>query len=183
MDTAADIHAQIAADTHLQTEISHALLAVADTLASGSDPRVVRILTRTLVESWAVHVSFQDEVLFPILASRHGPQVGELIGTGQLQHAGLAQQHMDISRQLDDILNGGVLDRATLESLLRTTHERRLSHLILDAQLARQLPEQLTSLERSLWADWTNAHPHPRFPLSLLGHGSRILPRLTGRVN
>lgn len=179
MDTA-DIRAQITADAHLQTEINHALLAVADTLDTGSDRRVVRILTRTLQESWEAHVSFQDEVMFPIIEARHGSNVERLVERGRGEHAELARLHGAIGRELDDMLHGALPDRATLASLLRSTHAQRQTHLNLDAALAGWLPDTLTQLETSLCADWSSARPHLRFPLNLLGATGRLIPRLGG---
>jgi hypothetical protein len=183
MDTADDIRAQLAGDMHLQTEINHALLAVADALPAGADRRVVRILTRTLQESWAVHVDFQNEVVFPILEGRHGPKVVEMIEQGRSEHAELTQQHGVIAQQLENILNDRAGDRMALDTALRITHAQRQSHFGLDAALADWLPKALTQLERSLCADWSSAHPHLRFPLNLLRSTGRLLPRLGGRVH
>lgn len=179
MDTA-DIRAQITADTHLQTEINHALLAVADTLDTGSDRRVVRILTRTLQESWDAHVSFQDEVMFPIIEGRHGSKIKRLIERGRAEHADLSQLHGAIGRELDGMLHGALPDRPTIERLLRSSHAQRQTHLTLDAALASWLPDALTALETSLCVDWSSARPHLRFPLNLLGATRRLIPRLGG---
>ena len=79
MQSKLDIREQIAADATLQAEISQALVAIADSLSQGTDLRVARIVVRTLEASWDEHVSFQDEVVFPIVLGRHTRQVALLV--------------------------------------------------------------------------------------------------------
>lgn len=184
MYDAADIRAQIAADALLQREISHALLAIADTLPAGSDHRVVRILTRTLEASWIEHVSFQDGVLFPILISRHGAPVQAMIDDRRSEHASLSQRHARIARELDSLLlRAGRATADGLETLLRSTHADRLSHLELDADLDPWLPEAFNDAECALCEKWSNARPSLRFPLNLLLQAGRSFPRTGGRLH
>jgi hypothetical protein len=183
MHQAADIRAQIAADALLQREISHALLAIADTLPAESDLRVVRILTRTLEASWIEHVSFQDGVLFPILVSRHGVRVQDMIDRGRSEHASLSQFHARIGDHLDGLLQAGHEPAEGLETLLRTTHADRLSHFALDAELDGWLPETFNDAECSLCEKWSNARPSLRFPLDLLLKAGRSFPRSGGQLH
>lgn len=183
MRPANDIRAQIEADALLQQEISRALLATADTLASGSDPRVVRILTRTLEASWAEHVSFQDQVIFPILVGRHGDRIVGTIERGRSEHASLAQQHFKIGRLLDALLGPGHLIADGLEYLMRATHAERLRHLELDAEFYSWLPETFTEAECVLCGRWWASRPKLRFPLNLLRRAGRPFPRLGGRLH
>jgi len=168
MTEAADIRAQIAADLLLQREISHVLVAVADTLSEGSDLRVVRILSRTLEASWDEHVSFQDKVVFQILLTRHGAKVRDMIDGRRSEHASLSQQHFRIGRQLDNLLTRGQAAADGLEALLRSTYSDRLSHLDRDAELDGWLPETFNNTECSLCQKWSASRPQLRFPLNLL---------------
>jgi hypothetical protein len=183
MDTAPDIRAHIHADAHLQTEINHALLAVADGLPAGSDRRVVRILTRTLEPSWTEHVSFQDAVVFPIVEARHGQQVKAPIDRLRADHAGLTQRHSEIGELLDQMLHHLHGGAAPLDGLLSVTLQLRQAHFELDAALDTWLPATFTKAERALCSDWAAARPEPRFPLNLLRTSGRPYPRLVGRLH
>lgn len=181
MLTCTDIRGQVVADAHLQKEINHALCAVADTLANGGNRRLARILTRTLEPSWAEHVSFQDEVIFPILIGRHGGELNERLDRGRLEHSSIAELHAEIARHLDDLsgVDGNMAEG--LEALLRHTHAQRLSHIELDAQFDEWLPQAFSDAEHALCEKWTQTRPHPRFPLNLLRKGGHPFPRLGGR--
>lgn len=183
MRTANDIRVHIEADALLQQEISRALIATAETLSTGSDPRVVRILTRTLEASWAEHVSFQDHVIFPILVGRHGERVNDKIDRGRSEHASLAQQHFKVGRLLDALLDPGHLIADGLEALIRATHAERCSHLALDAELYSMLPQTFTDTECLHCGQWWTSRPRSRFPLNLLRKPGRPFPRLGGRLH
>jgi hypothetical protein len=183
MDTALDIRAQIDADTHLQTEINHALFAVADGLKAGSDARVVRILVRTLEASWREHVGFQTDVIFPILEARYGDDVCGTIARLRIDHASLSQRHGEVGRGLAAILESPPDDDGALERLLRVTITQRRTHFHRDAELDRWIPETFTRLECALCQRWAAARQSPRFPLNLLRSPERPYPRLGGRMN
>lgn len=168
MDTAASIRAQINADAHLQAEINRALLAIADNLASGSDPRVVRILKRTLEASWAEHVSFQGEVVFPILVAHHAGGVSEAVDRLRSEHAALSQRHAGVGKLLASMLQGRPGDTAEIDALLRATLELRRTHLKADAELERWLPVTFNAAEKSLCVGWAMKRTKSRFPLNLL---------------
>lgn len=183
MDTAPNIRAHIDADARLQSEINHALLAVADGLLAGSDRRLVRILKRTLVASWTEHVSFQDEVIFPIIEARRGQEIRDTIDRLRFEHASMSQRHGEITQALDGLLHGRGADPAGLDALLRTTVEQRRSHVDKDAELDKLLPATFTDHETWLCAEWITTRPKPRFPLNLLGATGRPIPRLGGRLH
>jgi hypothetical protein len=180
MNDRADIRAQIAADSLLQAEINRALQAIADNLSQGCDPRVVRILNRTLEASWAEHVSFQDEVVFPIILGRHTRQVALMIDRLRSEHAGLAERHAEVGSRLNGVLQDQPDDTAELDVLLRTTLELRRLHLLVDAELIDWLPASFTAAEVSLCCAWASRRPNPRFPLNLLKSPSRRSFRLGG---
>jgi hypothetical protein len=183
MNDTADIRAQIAADTLLQGEINRALLAIADSLSQGCDPRVVRILNRTLEASWAEHVSLQNEVLFPIVMGHHARQVATIIDRLRSEHAGLSQRHAEIGSRLNGMLQDHPDGAAGLDALLRTTLELRRHHLLVDAELIGWLPASFSATEVSLCGAWASRRPIPRFPLNLLKSPSRRSFRLGGRLH
>jgi hypothetical protein len=183
MDTALDIRAQINADTHLQTEINSALLAVAESLTKGSDGRIVRILTRTLEASWHEHVSFQSAVVFPILEGRHATDVSGAIARLRIDHATLSQRHGDVGRSLERLLEMPADDAGEMERLLRVTIAQRRTHFRQDAELERWLPGTFTRFECALCQRWAAARQSPRFPLNLLRSPERPYPRFGGRLN
>jgi hypothetical protein len=183
MDTAVDIRAHIDADVHLQQEIDHALLAVADALVMRGDPRVVRILSRTLEPSWAEHVSFQSEVIFPIIEARRGAEARSSIHRLRADHADLSQHHSEVGKALAAMLAGGGEDTDWLGALLRTTIASRRSHFVRDAALDRWLPAPFTEPEGVLCARWVTTRPAPRFPLNLLRGAERPFPQLGKRLH
>ncbi|KAB2939970.1 MAG: hypothetical protein K8F92_09675 [Hyphomicrobium sp.] len=183
MDTAPNIRAHLDADVHLQSEINHALLAVADGLSAGSDRRLVRILKRTLEASWTEHVSFQEEVVFPIIEARHGQETRDSIDRLRSDHASLSQRHGEVAQALQGMLHGRDADPALLDALLRMTVEQRRSHVHKDAELDKWLPATFTEHETWLCAEWISTRPRPRFPLNLLGATGRPIPRLGGRLH
>jgi len=176
MDTAASIRAQINADALLQEEINRALLAIADNLVSGGDRRVVRILTRMLETSWAEHVSFQHEVIFPILVAHHAGRVSEAVDLLRSEHAALSQRHAGVGKLLASLLHGRS-DPAEIDALLRAAFELRRTHLKADAELQRWLPVTFNAAEKSLCDGWAMTRPKSRFPLNLLrATGQSLLP-------
>jgi hypothetical protein len=177
MHTALDIRAQIDADTHLQTEINHALSAVADDLNTGSDGRLVRILIRTLQASWREHVGFQTEILFPIVEARHGDEVCGAIARLRIDHASLSQRHGEVGRGLARLLESPPDDDGALERLLRATIAQRRTHFRRDTEFDRWLPETFTRLECALCQRWAAARQSTRFPLNLLRSPERSYPR------
>jgi hypothetical protein len=162
------IRAQIAADALMQAEIGRGLIAVADSLPNGSDLRVARILARMLQSSWSEHVSFQDEVVFPILAVRRARRLAGLIGRQQTDHARLSQHHRAIEHQLNTLLVKATDDVSGLDRLLRGACDARRSHMAVDEQLDAWLPATFSDGEVRLYHLWANERPHPRFPLNLL---------------
>jgi hypothetical protein len=176
MHTSSDIRAQIEADAMLQREISSVLLAVADSIGTRTDHRVVRILTRTLEASWEEHVSFQNAVIFPIIAGRHGPLVVEIIDRRRSEHIRLSQQHSEIGRRLDGLLSGEQRLAEGLEALLRATYVQRKSHLDNDTELDGWLPQAFSEAECVLCGKWSELRPNLPFPLNLLRHSVRPRP-------
>jgi hypothetical protein len=177
MDTAASIRAQINADALLQAEINRALLAIADNLVSGGDRRVVRILTRTLEASWAEHVSFQHEVIFPILLAHHARRVSEAVDLLRSDHAALSQRQAGVGRLLASMLHGRLGDAAEIYALLRAAFELRRTHLKADAEIERWLPATFNAAEKTLCVGWAVTRPKSRFPLNLLrANGRSLLP-------
>jgi hypothetical protein len=183
MHSVADIRAQRAANAALQAEISHALLAVADSLSQSSDQRVVRLLLRTLEASWAEHESFQVEVTFPIVIGRHARRVTPMVGRLRADHANISGCHADIGRLLQRLLDGVVDEPATLELALRAAFALRRDHMLVDAELGGWLPETFSAAELSLCRAWEKARPTPRFPFNVLQGTSRRTFRLGGPLH
>lgn len=178
-----DIRAHIDADAHLQREINHALSATAEGLAMTGDLRLVRILARTLGPSWTEHVSFQEEVIVPIAAARHGGSTKKSIALLRADHDNLSHQHTEIGSVLQGLLDGRPTDLDQLGTTLRATMALRRSHFLLDAELHTSLPAPYTTKERSFCIHWMRTRPPARFPLSLLREGGHSIPRGPGRVH
>ncbi len=181
MDHVTDIRARIDADAFLQAEINRALLAIADSMSQGSDLRLVRILVRTLETSWAEHVTFQDEVVFPIVLGRHIRGVAPIVGRLRSDHVRIGECNADIGKRLDRLLLGQPSSPAELEAALKAAFELRRDHLHVDAELNGWLPATFSAAEVSLCCVWEMGRPPPRFPLNLLkGIGPRAF-RFGGR--
>ena len=183
MQSKLDIRAQIAADAALQAEISQALVAIADSLPQGTDLRVARIVLRTLEASWDEHVSFQDEVVFPIVLGRHTHQVALLVDRLRSDHERIRDGNSDIVARLQALLGGISYEPGGLESALRGTFALRRNHLQIDAELGGWLPDTFSPTEQSLSNVWQLSRPSPRFPLNLLKATRKRNFRLGGRLN
>lgn len=183
MHSCSDINARVHADAVLQREISHALAALADTLPTGGDLRIARILSRTLEGSWSEHVSFQEAVIFPILTARHGEAVAQLVSQRCADHATLSQLHAIIGPQLDKLVGERDSIDDNLDALLRQAHSARLSHLCLDGELAARLPKSYSDAEKSLCDKWSSTRPVLRFPLNLLCSGELSFPHIGKQVH
>ena len=183
MHSCSDINARVHADAALQREISHALAALADSLRDGGDVRIARILSRTLEGSWIEHVSFQEDVIFPILTGRHGINVAHLVAARCADHASLSQQHAVIARQLDALTGARALNGRDIEAVLRQACSHRLSHLCLDGELTARLPKTYTQAEKALCEKWSSLRPVLRFPLNLLCNGELSFPHIGKHVH
>jgi hypothetical protein len=172
------IRAQIAADALLQAEMSRALLAIADSLPHTSDPRVVRIVSRTLEASWKEHVSFQHDVVFPIVVARHAADVAETIDRLRAEHAALSLAHSTVGAQLQYLLQNRLPAPMALAAMLRTACELRRGLLDTDAELDGWLPVSFSVAEATLCDLWATQRPVPRFPLNVLRAGGRDKFRL-----
>jgi hypothetical protein len=182
MRTYTDIRAQVDADVLLQREINLALLAVADTLSPGSDMRMIRILSRILNASWTEHVSFQNEVVLPILVGRHHAAVSDLVERVHRDHVNLGALHTQIAFQFEALLSGGPVVKNELEALLRRTHVTRQDHLATHAALDGWMPPSFTAAECALCEQWALARMSPRFPLDLVRSG-RPYPQFGSRLH
>jgi hypothetical protein len=181
MDHATDIRAHIDADAVLQAEINRALLAIADSMSQGSDLRLVRILVRMLEASWAEHVTFQDEVVFPIVLGRHTRGVAPIVGRLRSDHVRICECNSDICKRFDRLLREQPNDPVELEAAVRAAFERRRDHMHVSAELTGWLPATFSAAEASLYCVWETGRPTPRFPLNLLkGTGQRAF-RFGGR--
>lgn len=180
MHNATDIHARLAADAALQAEISEALLAVADSLPQGCDPRILKLVSRTLEASWEEHVSFQDAVMFPIVIGRHARRATPIVDRLRADHAGISRRHTAIHQRLQQMLDGVAGELATLEEALRATFELRRDHMHVDAELGSWLPQNFSPAELSLCCAWEVTRPAPRFPLNVLQATRRRSFRLGG---
>ncbi|MFA6139708.1 MAG: hypothetical protein WC684_03215 [Hyphomicrobium sp.] len=183
MQSKLDIRAQIAADAALQAEISQALVAIADSLPQGTDLRVARIVLRTLEASWDEHVSFRDEVVFPIVLGRHTRRVAFLVDRLRSDHARIRDGNSDIVGRLQALLGGVSYEPAGLESALRGAFALRHDHLQIDAELSSWLPDTFSPTEQALSSVWQLSRPSPRFPLNLLKATRKRNFRLGGRLN
>ncbi|MFA5898530.1 MAG: hypothetical protein WC829_05395 [Hyphomicrobium sp.] len=171
MHGSTDIRAQIEADKRLQREICASLLGLAETLDNRLDLRLARVLSRTLEVSWAEHVSFQEDAMFPILTAHHGNRLQSMMDARHSEHSRLAQLHDQIGRRLNGLLATGNMAAGNLQTYLREACALRMSHLAFDADLEDELPAVFTDDEIRLFASWSEARPALRFPINLLRTG------------
>jgi hypothetical protein len=173
MDHATDIRARIDADAFLQAEINRALLAIADSMSQGSDLRLVRILVRTLEASWAEHVSFQQRVVFPIVAHSCRGVVGVQMAIDRLEeeHGALTAQHAALRECLDRLAGGDLTSAARLQGLVVEALRGRNAHFDADDGIAGRLPPAFGASDLALYSEWMTQRLSPRFPLGLLATG------------
>ncbi len=175
MDNGVGIRDQITADGHLQEEINGALEDFADSLPGVTDLRLARLLTRTLEPSWAEHISFQDHVVFPIIANLDSgtKNIAGVVDRLQAQHASLAEHHTEIKEELVNLLDGDRSNSRMLARLLRSAVRQRRRHLEAEAALTGRLPGMFTPSDAALLGSWLANRPKPAFPLSMLNHRQR----------
>ncbi len=183
MDHGTDIRAHIDTDAFLQAEINRGILAIADSMSQGCDLRLVRILVRTLEASWVEHVTFQDEVVFPIVIGRHSRGVAPIVGRLRSEHGRIGECNADIGKRLDGLLREQAHDPVEFEEALRDAFARRRDHMHVHAELTGWLPATFSAAETSLYCVWEMGRPAPRFPLNLLEGGGRPPFRLGGRLH
>lgn len=161
-----------AADRHLQEEISQALENLADSLPALTDLRLARVLGTILEPSWSEHASFQDNVLFPIIARHsHRDGAGELEAVLErlvAEHAELADRHAELVEQLEELAGGKLANFDMLGYLLRSVFDFRRRHVRREAEIERLVPRLLTPADRATLSTWTAGRPAPPFPLNLI---------------
>ncbi len=155
----------------LQLEICTALESLADNLPNVVDLRLARALVGVLEPSWTEHVSFQDEVLFPILIRRHDATrgVAATLETLRREHDEMRDRHTEVIEQICLLIVGEQPNPDMLGYLLRGVFEGHRRHIegetvFLDATL----PSLLTDDDHEALESWHAARPEPPFPIRLL---------------
>ena len=133
----------------------------------------MRILTRTLEASWAEHVSFQHEVIFPILLAHHARRVSEAVDLLRSDHAALSQRHAGVGKLLASMLHGRPGDAAEImrcsepPSSAVPPQGRRRTRTVAAGDVQRR--------GETLGVGWAMTRPKSRFPLNLLRAKGRSL--------
>jgi hypothetical protein len=164
------IREHLAVDSRLQEEINHALEDLADSLPGSSGMKLAAALKETLDPSWAEHVSFQEQVLFPIILSRHANarDVGPIVDRLKRDHMEVTERHAEVSEKLDNHLNGRFSNAESLGYLLRSTFELRGRHWEAEQRLDALLPRMFTPADMTLFSGWTSTRSRIRFVSSFM---------------
>jgi hypothetical protein len=166
-----DPYQRMAADRTLQLEICTALESLADSLPNIEDLRLARTLIGVLEPSWTEHVSFQDEVLFPILLKRHDSfrALQANLDTFQREHITIAEGDAELCEQMQRLIGGETPDAGMLGYLLRNVFESRRRHIDSETSLLETfLPSLHTPADRRALESWTATRKKSPFPISLL---------------
>lgn len=167
----AGIRAQIAADCILQDEINRGL-ALLLAPPEGIDERLVRALARVVEASWAEHVSFQERVVFPLVAGECRGALGILMAIDRLR-----QEHDDLGRhhaQLKELLTVQAAPQRAgrippeLYQALRSTLDKRRRHLDAEDVIADHVPPSMPAQSEALYDQWLSSRPGLPFPVGLL---------------
>lgn len=165
-----DPRRQIAADRHLQLEISKALEGLADNLPGAVDLTLVHILSAVLKPSWTEHVRFQDDALFPMITRRnaHAQDTLALLDRLSAEHAEISERHIEVSEQISLLVAGRPINFQMFGYLLRSTFDCRNRHIETESRIESWLPPAIAPADRALLDGWQASRASPPFPASLL---------------
>src|SRR3990170_3029661 len=98
-----DARRRVGADRMLQLEICTALEGLADSLPHEVDLRLGQSLVCVLEPSWAEHVSFLNDALFPILMRRHdgSKEVLSDLERCRCEHVEISDRHSEVNEQIE----------------------------------------------------------------------------------
>lgn len=165
-----DPRRQIAADRHLQQEITKALEGLADSLPAAVDLQLVHILGAILEPSWTEHVRFQDEALYPILVRRnaHAPEVLAMFERLRTEHTEISERHIEVTQHMAMLVEGRLANFEMFGYLLRSAFDCRNRHMIAEACIESWLPRSIAPADKALLDAWQANRSSPPFPASLL---------------
>lgn len=164
-----DLLERVHADRALQAEITHCLEELANHLPRVSDERLPRMLSDILEFSWAEHVSFQRDALFPIMRQRSKDQTAlPFLAQLELEHAEIADRHQDVQEQIGSILDGATSSPDVFGYVLRSAFELRKRHMQSEVHLQGWFPRILAPIDLALIASWQSSRTEPPFPLNVL---------------
>lgn len=161
---------RVKADRQLQSEIDKAMASLLGGLPCAVDLRLARVLDTVLVASWTEHVSFQDEVLFPLIgkAERRTPDVRALIGRLENEHAEIAEYHDDFTASLKSIIAGRRISESGLEITLKRTLDLRSLHNGAEAVLDQIIPSVVDATDHTELEKWMASNGTASFPVNLI---------------
>lgn len=164
-----DISRRIAADRYLQREIDKSIESLSATRVPVAGTRVARMLATVLEPAWAEHASFQDEVLFPLLARRtEAPELSLLLDRLGGEHSAIAEHHRLVSAGLTSFLSGRHQNDGRFHTCLRATLELRQRHYAAEAALERLVGAHLDSADCDRLITWRDTRKASAFPVSLI---------------
>jgi hypothetical protein len=166
-----DAYERIAADRTLQLEICCTLESLADSLPE-VDLNLARALAGVLEPSWIEHVSFQDEVLFPILSRdvERALLVARL-DTLKREHTEISGRFGELNEQIVLVIEGEAHNADAFGYLVRGVFESLRSHIDHEAVLLEEfMPRVLSPADRKIVETWSASRAWPPFPISLLSH-------------
>ncbi|MDO9384583.1 MAG: hypothetical protein Q7T86_17170 [Hyphomicrobiaceae bacterium] len=161
---------RISTDRLLQQEITVSLEHLADHLPHVSNDRLPRMLFALLEFSWAEHVSFQRDALFPILrlSASSRSNIDALIDRLEVEHVEISDRHIDVQEHIGNLLDGSPSPPDVFGYALRNAFEARRRHMDGEAELAHWLPPVLAPADAERISRWQSSRADPPFPLNVL---------------
>lgn len=165
-----DISRRIAADRHLQREIDKGIESLASARVPPVGTRLARMLIAVLEPAWAEHTSFQDEVLFPLLAKRTEAASEFCLLFDRLgsEHGEIAEHHRMVTACLASSLAGRSQSTDRFSTCLRSTLELRQRHYTAEAALERLAAERLDPADCDRLIAWSAARKASTFPVNII---------------
>lgn len=161
---------KVDADLLLQSEIDMAFDTLMGELPFVTALRVAGILAAVLTPSWSEHRRFQEEVLFPILATERNQPDDFVEFAGRIGdvHVEIGEHQREVSISLKHMaIDGRPLTSSRLDLIEQTLALRRRHHAAENA-IDLKIPKSLGDSSRDILWRWTARQGVEPFPVNLI---------------
>lgn len=159
-----------AADRLLQGEIDLALESLTAGVPSRVGSHLVRVLCAVLEPSWEEHASFQEDVLFEIMAANGTPaaELRTLLEHLRREHVEIGKRNRETAAILGTLAGGRQIAGTAVMVSIEETLTLRRRHASAESTLEHLLPAELEPHDCDRFDRWAAARTTPAFPVNLI---------------